>query len=151
MQRILALRPSRANVRGWAITGTMLSVGALFLRSYERGERVHLAMLSRGYTGTMPAFTTASASTATWAVALVPAVAAANRLHGGPPRGNARRRVRRRPPRVDPTASKTKPRAVIPRGRSGSAPGCRVQPGPEDPSGTHSGRVSTPHRGGFRG
>ena len=31
------------------------SAGALFIRSYERGERVHLAMLSRGYTGTMPA------------------------------------------------------------------------------------------------
>jgi len=28
--------------------------GALFIRSYERGERVHLAMLSRGYTGQMP-------------------------------------------------------------------------------------------------
>jgi cobalt/nickel transport system permease protein len=27
------------------------SVGALFIRSYERGERVHLAMLSRGYRG----------------------------------------------------------------------------------------------------
>jgi cobalt/nickel transport system permease protein len=30
------------------------SLGALFIRSYERGERVHLAMVSRGYTGTMP-------------------------------------------------------------------------------------------------
>ena len=30
------------------------SAGALFSRSYERGERVHLAMLSRGYTGRMP-------------------------------------------------------------------------------------------------
>jgi cobalt/nickel transport system permease protein len=30
------------------------SLGALFVRSYERGERVHLAMLSRGYTGAMP-------------------------------------------------------------------------------------------------
>lgn len=30
------------------------SLGALFIRSYERGERVHLAMLARGYTGTMP-------------------------------------------------------------------------------------------------
>ncbi len=30
------------------------SAGALFIRSYERGERVHLAMLSRGYTGRMP-------------------------------------------------------------------------------------------------
>lgn len=30
------------------------SLGALFIRSYERGERVHLAMVSRGYTGTLP-------------------------------------------------------------------------------------------------
>ncbi|PRX96141.1 cobalt ECF transporter T component CbiQ [Allonocardiopsis opalescens] len=30
------------------------SAGALFIRAYERGERVHLAMLSRGYTGAMP-------------------------------------------------------------------------------------------------
>jgi cobalt/nickel transport system permease protein len=30
------------------------SLGALFIRSYERGERLHLAMLSRGYTGRMP-------------------------------------------------------------------------------------------------
>ncbi|MCW3013667.1 MAG: cobalt transporter, inner rane subunit CbiQ [Solirubrobacterales bacterium] len=29
-------------------------VTALFLRSYARGERVHLAMLARGYDGTMP-------------------------------------------------------------------------------------------------
>ena len=28
-------------------------IGALFIRSYERGERVHLAMLSRGYNGTI--------------------------------------------------------------------------------------------------
>ncbi len=30
------------------------SVGVLFVRSYERGERVHLAMLSRGYAGRFP-------------------------------------------------------------------------------------------------
>jgi cobalt/nickel transport system permease protein len=30
------------------------AMGALFIRSYERGERVHLAMLSRGYTGRLP-------------------------------------------------------------------------------------------------
>ncbi len=30
------------------------SLGALFVRSYERGERVHLAMLSRGYDGQLP-------------------------------------------------------------------------------------------------
>ena len=30
-------------------------VGALFLRAFERGERVYLAMVSRGYAGRMPA------------------------------------------------------------------------------------------------
>ncbi|WP_370248837.1 cobalt ECF transporter T component CbiQ [Nocardioides sp.] len=30
------------------------SLGALFIRAYERGERVHLAMLARGYQGRMP-------------------------------------------------------------------------------------------------
>ena len=30
------------------------TLGALFVRSYERGERVHLAMLSRGYDGSLP-------------------------------------------------------------------------------------------------
>ncbi|MFT4286251.1 cobalt ECF transporter T component CbiQ [Nocardioides sp.] len=38
--------------RHWPVLAT--SVGALFIRSFERGERVHLAMLSRGYTGKMP-------------------------------------------------------------------------------------------------
>ena len=32
----------------WQVGATARGVGALFLRSYERGERVHLAMLSRG-------------------------------------------------------------------------------------------------------
>lgn len=30
------------------------AVGALFIRSYERGERVHQAMLARGFTGDFP-------------------------------------------------------------------------------------------------
>lgn len=34
------------------------SLGALFIRSYERGERVHLAMLSRGYDGRLPTWDT---------------------------------------------------------------------------------------------
>ncbi|MDI2131370.1 cobalt ECF transporter T component CbiQ [Yinghuangia seranimata] len=53
------------------------SAGALFIRSYERGERVHLAMLSRGYTGTMPVVTDVRASAAQWGVsAALPAAAA---------------------------------------------------------------------------
>jgi len=38
--------------RHWPVLGKTL--GALFIRSYERGERIHLAMLSRGYTGKLP-------------------------------------------------------------------------------------------------
>ncbi|MER7505551.1 cobalt ECF transporter T component CbiQ [Nonomuraea pusilla] len=54
------------------------SAGALFIRSYERGERVHLAMLSRGYTGSMPIIDEMSASVVQWASALaLPAAALA--------------------------------------------------------------------------
>ena len=56
MHRMRIARESRGfnarNVRHWPVLAR--SAGALFIRCYERGERVHLAMLSRGYTGTMP-------------------------------------------------------------------------------------------------
>lgn len=56
MHRMKVARESRGftarNVRHWPVLAR--SAGALFIRSYERGERVHLAMLSRGYTGTLP-------------------------------------------------------------------------------------------------
>jgi cobalt/nickel transport system permease protein len=49
------------------------SAGALFIRSYERGERVHLAMLSRGYTGVMPAIIDVRAGRGQWlAAAMLP-------------------------------------------------------------------------------
>ena len=40
----------------WQAEAVATSAGALFIRSYERGERVYLAMLSRGYDGALPAF-----------------------------------------------------------------------------------------------
>lgn len=43
---------SARDPRQWPVLAK--SAGALFIRSYERGERVHLAMLSRGYTGRLP-------------------------------------------------------------------------------------------------
>lgn len=56
MQRMKVARESRGfnarNPKHWPVLAR--SAGALFIRSYERGERVHLAMLSRGYTGKMP-------------------------------------------------------------------------------------------------
>lgn len=42
------------------------SAGALFVRSYERGERVHAAMLARGFSGGMPAIGQHRATTPEW-------------------------------------------------------------------------------------
>lgn len=53
------------------------SAGALFLRSYERGERVHLAMVSRGYDGRMPVLHDVGATPAQWSAAAVLPLAAA--------------------------------------------------------------------------
>ncbi|HEU5152809.1 MAG TPA: cobalt ECF transporter T component CbiQ [Iamia sp.] len=38
----------------WQARATAATGGTLFVRAYERGERVHLAMLARGYDGSMP-------------------------------------------------------------------------------------------------
>jgi cobalt/nickel transport system permease protein len=52
------------------------AAGALFVRTYERGERVHLAMMSRGYPGSLPVIDTAPAGAAAWALGcLLPAAA----------------------------------------------------------------------------
>ncbi|MBB2909369.1 cobalt/nickel transport system permease protein [Streptosporangium becharense] len=54
------------------------SAGALFIRSYERGERVHLAMLSRGYTGSVPVIQDLTASSRQWfAAGMLPGTALA--------------------------------------------------------------------------
>jgi cobalt/nickel transport system permease protein len=42
------------------------SAGATFVRSYERGERVHGAMLSRGFTGVMPRLGSSPATAGDW-------------------------------------------------------------------------------------
>jgi cobalt/nickel transport system permease protein len=45
------------------------SLGGLFVRSFERGERVYLAMASRGYVGRMPS--TGIRVAAAWTPAVV--------------------------------------------------------------------------------
>jgi cobalt/nickel transport system permease protein len=60
----------------WQVGATARGVGALFIRSYERGERVHLAMLSRGWTGAMPDRGVA-APPGTWLAGLTPVLATA--------------------------------------------------------------------------
>ncbi|MFI9239522.1 cobalt ECF transporter T component CbiQ [Streptomyces sp. NPDC053079] len=71
MRRMRIARESRGftarGVRHWGVLAT--SAGALFIRSYERGERVHLAMISRGYAGTMPVIDEVTASRAQWTYA----------------------------------------------------------------------------------
>lgn len=55
-------------------------IGALFLRSYERGERVYQSMLSRGFDGKVPDLAVIGAppraAVAQWAAAMTPALAA---------------------------------------------------------------------------
>jgi cobalt/nickel transport system permease protein len=61
----------------WQARGIASGIGTLFVRSYERGERVYLAMLARGYVGSMPATRTAIGSPSQWLVAVsLPAAAA---------------------------------------------------------------------------
>ena len=61
----------------WQARAVAATAGALFIRSYERGERVYLAMVSRGYAGSMPVLEDLAASRRQWLAALaVPAGAA---------------------------------------------------------------------------
>ncbi|MFD5509887.1 cobalt ECF transporter T component CbiQ [Streptomyces sp. NPDC127051] len=85
LRRMSIARRSRgfeaAGIRHWGVLAK--TAGALFIRSYERGERVHLAMVSRGYAGSMPVIDEVVATRAQWAYAAVlPAAALAVCLMG---------------------------------------------------------------------
>ncbi|MFJ3839043.1 cobalt ECF transporter T component CbiQ [Streptomyces sp. NPDC090054] len=85
LRRMSIARRSRGfeahGIRHWGVLAK--TAGALFIRSYERGERVYLAMVSRGYTGSMPVIDDVSATRAQWAYAAVlPAAALAVCLMG---------------------------------------------------------------------
>lgn len=78
-QRMSVARQSRGYDPRWIWQARALaaSAGTLFIRSYERGERVYLAMVSRGYTGTLPVFAEQEAARRDWVLSLaVPAMAA---------------------------------------------------------------------------
>jgi cobalt/nickel transport system permease protein len=61
----------------WQVKAFAVGVGSLFLRTYERGERVYLAMVSRGYTGRLPRPADDRAPAAQWiAAAALPAASA---------------------------------------------------------------------------
>ncbi|MFD5617215.1 cobalt ECF transporter T component CbiQ [Streptomyces yangpuensis] len=73
LRRMSVARRSRgfeaSGIRHWGVLAK--TAGALFIRSYERGERVYLAMVSRGYTGSMPVIDEAVATRGQWAYAAV--------------------------------------------------------------------------------
>jgi len=78
MQRMRIARLSRGYDPRWLWQARAVahSAGTLFVRSYERGERVFLAMQSRGYDGRMPSAGGLAASTRQWLAALaLPAAA----------------------------------------------------------------------------
>lgn len=78
--RMQVARQSRGYDPRWFWQARALAHGAgtLFVRSYERGERVHLAMVSRGFAGRLPEPTAAAGPTpAQWAAGLGPALVAA--------------------------------------------------------------------------
>jgi cobalt/nickel transport system permease protein len=72
MERMKVARESRGfvatGIKHWKVLAT--SAAALFIRSYERGERVHLAMLSRGFDGNLPSLDNNKATKLQWATAL---------------------------------------------------------------------------------
>lgn len=78
LHRMRVARESRAftgrGPRALAVLGA--AAGALFIRSYERGERVHLAMLSRGYTGRLPGGPGAAVAPREWLTGLALPLAA---------------------------------------------------------------------------
>jgi cobalt/nickel transport system permease protein len=72
MERMKVARESRGfvatGIKHWKVLAT--SAAALFIRSYERGERVHLAMLSRGFDGNLPSLDNNKVTQRQWATAL---------------------------------------------------------------------------------
>jgi cobalt/nickel transport system permease protein len=87
-RRMRIARLSRGHDPRWLWQGRALAAtaGTLFIRSFERGERIHVAMLARGFTGELPEATGAADDDRmdrhrhhrreTLLVALVPTVAA---------------------------------------------------------------------------
>lgn len=71
------------HVRSWPQLARVL--GALFIRTYERGERIHVAMLARGFDGSARGWDVGVAATPrVWAVALtLPAAAMLVRFTAG--------------------------------------------------------------------
>ncbi len=84
LSRMKVARESRgfsaSGIKHWKVLAN--SAGALFIRSYERGERVHLAMLSRGYNGTIIDLYQPTVTTRDWWTAMALPIIAASIMVG---------------------------------------------------------------------
>jgi cobalt/nickel transport system permease protein len=62
LRRLQVARVSRGDDPRWFWQGKALAAtaGSLFVRSYERGERVQHAMVARGFTGHFPTMSTST-------------------------------------------------------------------------------------------
>jgi cobalt/nickel transport system permease protein len=61
----------------WQVKALATSIGTLFIRAFERGERAYLAMVSRGYTGRIPTPDRVPATIRQWFAAASLPIAAA--------------------------------------------------------------------------
>lgn len=79
LHRMRIARESRGAPPGWwgQLRAVAATIGALFVRTYERGERVQQAMLARGWTGRSVLVQGRAATAAEWAGAAVLPLAAA--------------------------------------------------------------------------
>ncbi len=75
MRLALAARGHQASgIRDWAPYAWV--AGTMFIRTYERGERIYLAMESRGYAGRMNMSELVKTSPGEWVFGLLPAILA---------------------------------------------------------------------------
>jgi cobalt/nickel transport system permease protein len=78
-KRMLLARRARGDQGRWLwhIRSVASIAGSLFIRSFERGERVYVSMLSRGYMGSMPSLELVEIPRRDWVVCVgLPMIAA---------------------------------------------------------------------------
>lgn len=75
LRRMRAAMTARCHDPRWLWQARPIAgaAGTLFVRSYERGERIHQAMLARGFSGSMPVLDGRAPRRGEWIAALMPA------------------------------------------------------------------------------
>ena len=150
MRRMKIARQSRGYDPRWMWQSKAVAslAGALFVRSFERGERVYLAMASRGYDGSLPPLEQHSASRRRVVPAMtVPLLAS---VHRHPRVGDSPREFgRHRCPRRHVCVSRRSAGAVqCHPARATRRAGCRARPQRSGQDHAHSSLERYPCRDG---